>query len=59
MMLRRTTPDTVRAMKRLRDRLFPQPPWLGGTASTAVIERLRDPAVIARIDGFRSAGTLW
>lgn len=57
-MLRRTTPETVRAMKRLRNRLYPRPSWLAGVAGQATTERLRDPAVSARIDRFRAAGAL-
>lgn len=57
-MLRRTTPDAVRAAKRLRDQLYPRPSGLAGVASRATAERLKDPAVGARIAGFRAAGML-
>lgn len=57
-MLRRTTPETVRAMKRLRDRLYPRPCWLADVAGQATTERLLDPQACARIAGFRAAGVL-
>jgi len=56
--LRRMAPDTVRALKRLRGELFPQPSWLGETAGKAFLERFRDPAVAARLDQLRAAGVL-
>lgn len=55
-MLRRITPDTIRAMKMLRTSLYPQPSWLAQTAGLATMDRLRNPVVRARIDAFRSAG---
>lgn len=55
-MLRRVTPDTLRALKRLRASLYPWPPSLGEAAGLAILDRLRNPAVQARIDAFRSAG---
>lgn len=57
-MLRRTTPDTIRAVKRLRGRLYPRPDRLAGEAGAATIERLLDERVVARIDGLRAAGVL-
>ena len=54
--LRRIAPETIRAMKKLRASLYPRPPWLAQTAGLATIDRLRDPAVRARIDAIRSAG---
>ncbi|HEX4831682.1 MAG TPA: enoyl-CoA hydratase/isomerase family protein [Trebonia sp.] len=57
-MLRRITPDTVRAAKRLRDDLYPRPAGMAETACRATAERLRDPDVRARIAGFRAAGAL-
>jgi polyketide biosynthesis enoyl-CoA hydratase PksH len=56
--LRRLTPDTVRALKRMRGQLFPRPPGLGGAAARASMSRLADPAVTARLGQLRAAGVL-
>jgi polyketide biosynthesis enoyl-CoA hydratase PksH len=57
-MLRRTTPDTIRAVKLLRERLYPRPDRMAGEAGAATIERLVDEKVIARIDLLRACGVL-
>lgn len=56
--LRRVTPDTVRALKKLRSQLFGRPAWLAETAAQASLARLADPTVTARLDGLRDAGVL-
>jgi polyketide biosynthesis enoyl-CoA hydratase PksH len=56
--LRRATPDTLRAMKRTREQLFPEPPRLGEIAGRATLARLDDPDVTARIERMIAAGVL-
>jgi len=56
-MLRRIAPETIRAMKKLRASLYPRPPWLAQAAGLATMDRLRSPAVRARLEDFRAAGT--
>ncbi|HUY45951.1 MAG TPA: enoyl-CoA hydratase/isomerase family protein [Streptosporangiaceae bacterium] len=56
--LRRMTPDTVRALKALRARLYPKPGWMGEEAARASLERLAEPGVAAHLDRLRAAGLL-
>jgi polyketide biosynthesis enoyl-CoA hydratase PksH len=56
--LRRVPADTVRAMKRLRDELYPEPPWRAEVAGRALLDRLHDPVSGARLRQLREAGVL-